>query len=203
MLTMAALSYGHVVGANYFCDVHPCSQSCDNPWAPGPELPHEPPSVTALSTANGTVALLGSRTSCSSVFFAGIVGSFCRELFHRERQEADIVAGPAGVLDRRALRAARGAAGAASQLIAGSVSAPSDHSDSARQRRVVLARFAVDPYPRRRVLQVAERRPRAGLLSPGSRRLAASRQPPRHRSSIEVGRLAAHWASLDLWRLNS
>jgi hypothetical protein len=56
---------------------------------------------------------------------------------------------------------------------------------------MVLAPFAPHPYPRRSPLQVAERRPRSGLLPLGSRP-AASRQPPRHRSSIEVGRLAAH-----------
>ena len=53
------------------------------------------------------------------------------------------------------------------------------------------------------MLQVAERRPRSGLLTPGSRRLAASRQPPRHRSSVEIGRLAARGGSVEPSRLNS
>jgi hypothetical protein len=63
ILTVAALTCGHVIAAEHFCIVHPYSQSCDNPTAPRPELPHEAPTVTALSTANGTVAFLGSRTS--------------------------------------------------------------------------------------------------------------------------------------------
>jgi hypothetical protein len=81
-------------------------------------------------------------------------------------------------------------------------SATPDHDHGARERRIALARFAAYPYPGNSVLQVAERRPRSGLLTPGSRRLAAFRQPPRHRSSIEIGRLAAHGGSVEPSRLN-
>jgi len=63
MLTVAVITYAHVIAADRFCIAHPYSQSCDNPRAPGPELPHESLTVTALSTTNGTVTFLGSRTS--------------------------------------------------------------------------------------------------------------------------------------------
>jgi hypothetical protein len=42
----------------------------------------------------------------------------CCELFHRERQKADVVAAPCWMLDRRTLVAASGATRTAPQLIA-------------------------------------------------------------------------------------
>jgi hypothetical protein len=93
-----------------------------------------------------------------------------RELFHRERQEADIIAAPTRMLDRRALAAASGARAQRRSLSLEVFGPPTDHGNSARQRRAVLAVLAPYPYPRRRALQVAERGPR----------LLDRDQPPRH-----------------------
>jgi transposase InsO family protein len=108
--------------------------------------------------------------------------------FRRKRQEADVIAAPSGMLDRCAFVAANGATCTTPQLVARCVRPPRDHGDGARQRCMVLTLFAPHPYPRRRALQVAESWPRSRMLPLGSWP-AATRQPSRHRSSIEVGRL--------------
>jgi hypothetical protein len=69
-----------------------------------------------------------------------------------KRQEADVITAPTGVLDRRTLLAARAAAGALPEPVARHVCAPADDGDGASQRRVVLAPFAPEPYPRRGAL---------------------------------------------------
>jgi hypothetical protein len=159
-------------------------------------------SINAMLSARSVEAnIYRTETIFSQRKFAS-KGSVCCELFHREQQEADVVAAPSGMLDRRALVAASGAPRTPSKLVTRSVRAPTDHGDSARQRRAVLALLAPYPYPRRRALQVAERRPRSGLLPLGSWP-AATRQPPRHGSGIETGRIAAHGASVELSRLKS
>src|ERR1700733_8746038 len=85
--------------------------------------------------------------------------SSLNQLVRRERQEPNVIATPSGMLDRRALIAASGATRTTPKPIARSVWAPTDHGDGAREWRMVLAFFAPHPYPRRRTLQVAARRP--------------------------------------------
>jgi hypothetical protein len=62
----------------------------------------------------------------------------------------------------RALVAAGCAPRLLPQHIARRVAAPADHGDRARQWRVMLALLAVQPKPRRRAVQVAERVPIPG-----------------------------------------
>jgi hypothetical protein len=121
---------------------------------------------------------LGER---GTVAVGALGSSRLNQLVRRERQEADVIATPSGVLDRRALVAASRATRTTSKLVARSVRAPADHGNSARQRCMVLALFAPHPYPRRRTLQVAERWAASGLLPLGSRRprLASHRAIPR------------------------
>jgi len=70
----------------------------------------------------------------------------------RERIEADIIAGPAWTLNGRAFRTATRAACASAQLVAGSIWSPSDDSDRASKRRVMLATLTPQPHPGRRPL---------------------------------------------------
>jgi hypothetical protein len=70
----------------------------------------------------------------------------------RERQKADIITAPAGMLDRRTLSAARAAAGALPKPVARYIRAPADDGNGASQRRVVLAAFAPEPHPWRGTL---------------------------------------------------
>ena len=93
---------------------------------------------------------------------------------HWKRQESDVGAAPTGVLHSRALVAACGTAGAFPKHIARGVGAPADNSHGTRQRRVMLTALAVQPEPRRRAVQVAERCRRARGLhgadwTPGER----------------------------------
>lgn len=77
---------------------------------------------------------------------------------NRKRHKADVCAAPAWMLQRGAEVTAGGAARAPAQLVARRVRAPSDDAGGHRERRVVLASFAVEPHPFRRSLQVAEGR---------------------------------------------
>jgi hypothetical protein len=61
------------------------------------------------------------------------------------------------MLNGRSFVAARAAARALPQLVARCLGAPADHRHGARQRCVVLAPLAIQPEPRRRPAQVAER----------------------------------------------
>src|SRR5271168_2217496 len=85
------------------------------------------------------------RLDCSAI-------SFGFSSIGRERQEADVGAAPAGMLERRALAAAGRAAGALPQLVGRRASTPADHGNGASKRRVMRTRFAVQPHPRRGAL---------------------------------------------------
>lgn len=63
-----------------------------------------------------------------------------------EWQEPDVITGPAGALEGRALAAARRAAGALPQPIARYICTPADDGDGASERRVMLASLAPEPY---------------------------------------------------------
>src|SRR5207248_2306127 len=67
----------------------------------------------------------------------------------RKRQEAYVITAPPWMLDRRALMAAGGAAGALPQPVARYACTPPDDGHRAGQRRVMLAALAPEPYPRR------------------------------------------------------
>jgi hypothetical protein len=86
----------------------------------------------------------------------GIVSKRLGSPYHAGRAgcwiKADIIATPSGMLNRRALGATDATAGAPPQFVAGGVSAPADHGNSAREGRMVLAPFAPHPYPGRRAL---------------------------------------------------
>jgi hypothetical protein len=58
--------------------------------------------------------------------------------FSRKRLEANVIAGPAWMLEGRAFSAATSAACAGAQFVAGCVRSPQDDGDGARQRRVML-----------------------------------------------------------------
>jgi hypothetical protein len=59
----------------------------------------------------------------------------------RKRVEADMIAGPAWTLEGRASSAATSTACAGTQFVAWGIRAPQDDSDSASERRVMLAAF--------------------------------------------------------------
>ena len=81
------------------------------------------------------------------------------EPFDRERYEANIGAGPAGMLNGCALVAAHGAPGALSQLVAGGVWAPPDDRRGESHWRIVRTFFAIPHHHR----FVRWRSPRVGL----------------------------------------
>ena len=68
----------------------------------------------------------------------------------RKRPEANMIAGPVGTLEARTFLAATRAACTSAQLVAGSIWPPSDDSDRASKRRVVLAALTPQPHPRSR-----------------------------------------------------
>ena len=86
------------------------------------------------------------------------------EPFDRERYEANIGAGPAGMLNGCALVAAHGAPGALSQLVAGGVWAPPDDRRGESHWRIVRTFFAIHPPPPIRAVEVAQGRPRTGIV---------------------------------------
>ena len=100
-----------------------------------------------------------------------------RELFHRERQEADIIAAPTRMLDRRALAAASGAR-AQRRSLSLEVYGPPNGS---RQQRTPTARCAGSsrtiPIPT--ASRAAGRRAWAAVAGPRSAATPPRRRPPR------------------------
>ena len=67
----------------------------------------------------------------------------------RKRLEANMIAGPAWMLDGRTFTAATGAARGRPQFIAGGVRPPQDDGYSASKRRMMLTALTPQPHPRR------------------------------------------------------
>jgi hypothetical protein len=111
-----------------------------------------------------------------------------REPIEGEWYEADVSAGPPGVLDGRALVAANCAARALSQDVARRLAAPADDGDRARQRCVTAAAIAVKPQPRRRAVQVAERGVGAGRVHRRYSTRAGRAASSRYRLCVGAGR---------------
>jgi hypothetical protein len=80
--------------------------------------------------------------------------------FLRKRHEADAVAAPCRMRERRALVAARRAARALTQLVARCIRAPKNDRCRKGHRRIMRTALAIYPPPRTRALQLAKRRPR-------------------------------------------
>jgi hypothetical protein len=90
------------------------------------------------------IALLVQAADISLVRLVGVTG--------RKRAEADVIAGPAWMLEGCTFAAATGAARTSAQLIAWGIRPPPDDGDRASERRVMLTPLAPYPYPRRRSL---------------------------------------------------
>ena len=80
------------------------------------------------------------------------------EQVHRKWHEADIRAGPAGMLKRSTPVSAGCAPCKLAKLIARRIGSPPDDRQGAGDRRRVPAPLAIEPEPRRGAVQVAERR---------------------------------------------
>ena len=95
--------------------------------------------------------------------------------------------------------AALSAAGALPQSVTRCLGTPSNHERHQGHRRVVQTLLAIDPGPAVAAMKLPKRRtwPRQLPLGVGS---AATRQPSRHGSGIEVGGLAAHGTIVERWR---
>ncbi len=103
---------------------------------------------------------------------------------------------PSRMLQSRSPVAALSAAGALTQLITRCLGAPSNYQRHQRHRRVVQTFLAVDPGPAVAALKLRERWTWPWRL-PFGVRAAATSQPPRHGSGIEVGGLAAHGTNVE------
>ena len=102
-----------------------------------------------------------------------------------------VCARPSGMLQCRSFMVALSVAGALPHSITRSIGTPSNYQRHQRHWRVVQTFLAIDPGPTVATLKVRKRRTWPRRLPLGGR-AAATSQPPRHGSGIEVGRFAAH-----------
>ena len=95
--------------------------------------------------------------------------------------------------------AALSAAGALPQSVTRRIGTPSNYQRHQRHWCVVQTLFAIDPGPAVAALKLSKRWTWPRRLPLGVR-TAATTQPPRHGSGIEVRGLAAHSPKVERWR---
>jgi hypothetical protein len=101
-----------------------------------------------------------------------------------------VCARPSGMLQCRSFMVALSVAGALPHSITRSIGTPSNYQRHQGHWRVVQTFLAIDPGPAVAALKVSKRRKWPRRLPLG--RSAATSQPSRHRSGIEVGGFAGH-----------